>query len=156
MEQPLIAIVDDDKSLRDATECLMRSAGFSAGTFSCGADFLSSPDLSRTACLVTDLNMPGMSGFDLHRRLQSLGRSIPTVLITGQPNESVRTQALSLGIICYLPKPFHDDDLIDTIRSALARGDECKASQRSTSQYLLEYHAGCNCPPAALHDRLGS
>jgi CheY-like chemotaxis protein len=60
MEQPLIAIVDDDESLRDATECFMRSAGFSAGTFSCGADFLSSPDLSRTACLVTDLNMPRM------------------------------------------------------------------------------------------------
>ena len=63
--------------------------------------------------------MPGMSGFDLHRRLQSLGRSIPTVLITGEPNENVRTQALSLGIICYLPKPFRDDDLIDSIHSAL-------------------------------------
>ena len=110
MEQPLIAIVDDDESVRDATECLMRSAGFSAETFSCGADFLSSPDLSRTACLVTDLNMPGMSGFDLHRRLQSLGRSIPTVLITGQPNENVRTQALGLGITCFLPNPFRDDD----------------------------------------------
>jgi FixJ family two-component response regulator len=119
MERPLIAIVDDDESVRDATERLMRSAGFSAETFSRGADFLSSPDLSRTACLVTDLNMPGMSGFDLHRRLQSLGRSIPTVLITGQPNENVRTQALSLGIICYLPKPFRDDDLIDSIHSAL-------------------------------------
>ena len=81
MEQPLIAIVDDDESVRDATERLMRSAGFSVETFSRGADFLSSPDLSGTACLVTDLNMPGMTGFDLHRRLQSLGRSIPTVLI---------------------------------------------------------------------------
>ena len=119
MEQPLIAIVDDDESVRDATERLMRSAGFSAETFSRGADFLSSPDLSRTACLVTDLNMPAMSGFDLHRRLHSLGRSIPTVLITGQPNENVRTQALSLGIICYLPKPFRNDDLIDSIHSAL-------------------------------------
>ena len=119
MEQPLIAIVDDDESVRDATERLMRSAGFSAETFSHGADFLSSPDLSRTACLVTDLNMPAMSGFDLHRRLHSLGRSIPTVLITGQPNENVLTQALSLGIICYLPKPFRNDDLIDSIHSAL-------------------------------------
>ena len=87
MEQPLIAIVDDDESVRDATERLMRSAGFSAETFSRGADFLSSPDLSRTACLVTDLNMPGMSGFDLHRRLQSLGRSIPTV---ARPNSHFR------------------------------------------------------------------
>ena len=119
MEPPLIAIVDDDESVRDAAERLMRSAGFSAETFSRGADFLNSPDLGRTACLVTDLNMPGMSGFDLHRRLQSLGRSIPTVLITGQPNENVRTHALSLGIICYLPKPFRDDDLIGSIHSAL-------------------------------------
>jgi FixJ family two-component response regulator len=125
MEQPLIAIVDDDESVRDATDALMRSAGFCAETFSCGADFLSSPDLSRTACLVTDLNMPGMSGFDLHRRLQSLGRSIPTILITGQPNDNVRAQALSLGIVFYLPKPFRHDDLIHSIRSALARGNEC-------------------------------
>jgi FixJ family two-component response regulator len=125
MEQPLIAIVDDDELMRDATDALMRSAGFSAETFSCGADFLSSPDLSRTACLITDLNMPGMSGFDLHRRLQSLGRSIPTILMTGQPNDNIRTQALSLGIVCYLPKPFRDDDLIDSIRSALAGGNAC-------------------------------
>jgi FixJ family two-component response regulator len=102
MEQPLIAIVDDDESVRDATERLMRSVGI--------------------ACLVTDLNMPGMSGFDLHRRLQLLGRSIPTVLITGQPNENVRTQALSLGIICYLPKPFRDDDLIAASTLRFARG----------------------------------
>jgi FixJ family two-component response regulator len=113
MEHPLIAIVDDDESVRDATERLMRSAGFSTETFFTRRGFLELP------CLVTDLNMPGMSGFDLHRRLQSLGRSIPTVLITGQPNENVRTQALSLGIICYLPKPFRDDDLIDSIHSAL-------------------------------------
>jgi FixJ family two-component response regulator len=106
----------------------MRSVGFSAETFSRGADFLSFPDLSRIACLITDLNMPGMSGFELHRRLQSLGRSIPTVLITGQPNESVRTQALSLGIICYLPKPFRDDDLIDSIHSALRSRQEAGAA----------------------------
>jgi FixJ family two-component response regulator len=71
--------------------------------------------------------MPGMSGFDLHRRLQSLGRSIPTILITGQPNDNVRTQALSLRIACYLPKPFRNDDLIGSIRSALARGNECNS-----------------------------
>src|SRR5262249_7363789 len=77
MEQPLIAIVDDDESARDATERLMHSAGFSAETFSRGADFLSSPDLSRTACLGTDLNMSGRTGFDLHPRLQSFGQAFP-------------------------------------------------------------------------------
>jgi len=60
-----------------------------------------------------------MSGFDLHRRLQSLGRSIPTVLITGQPNEMFEPRPLSLGIIATLPKPFRDDELIDSIHSAL-------------------------------------
>jgi FixJ family two-component response regulator len=123
VERTLIAIVDDDESVRDAIERLMRSVGFSTETFSCSANFLSSPDLSRIGCLVTDLNMPGMNGFDLHRRLRSLGRSIPTVLITGQANENVRTRALGLGIIRYLPKPCRDDDLIDSIRFALARGD---------------------------------
>ncbi|MDL2410852.1 response regulator, partial [Rhizobium calliandrae] len=86
--QPLIAIVDDDVSMREAVEGLVRSLGFDAHAFSSAGDFLRSPDLNRTACLVTDIHMPGMTGLDLHRHLIASGERIPTVLITAHPNES--------------------------------------------------------------------
>jgi FixJ family two-component response regulator len=127
--QPLIAIVDDDESVREATKGLMRSMGLAVEAFACGEDFLRSPHLSRTACLVADVNMPGMSGLDLHRRLSARNKSIPTILITAYPNDSARARALSGGVICYLAKPFGEDDLINCIRSALAdAGDGGSAS----------------------------
>jgi FixJ family two-component response regulator len=118
----LIAIVDDDESVREATKGLMRAVGLVAETFSSGEDFLRSPQLGRTACLVADFNMPGMSGLDLHRRIAALRETIPTILITAYPSESIRAQAVSAGIICYLVKPFSKDKLLSCIRSAL--GDE--------------------------------
>lgn len=120
--KPLIAIVDDDVSMREAIEGLMRSLGFDAETFSSADDFLRFSDLDRTACLVTDIHMPGMSGLDLHRRLVASGKNIPTVLITAYPNENARLRGLDPGIIGYLPKPFGEQDLLDCIRSALPPG----------------------------------
>ena len=119
-KQPLIAIVDDDESVREATKGLMRSMGLAVETFACGEEFLRSPHLSRTACLVADVHMPGMSGLDLHRHLSARNKSIPTILITAYPNDSVRARALSAGVICYLAKPFSEDDLIKCIHSAIA------------------------------------
>jgi FixJ family two-component response regulator len=127
--QRLIAIVDDDESVREATKDLMRSMGLAVEAFACGEDFLRSPHLSRTACLVADINMPGMSGLDLHRHLSARNKSIPTILVTAYPNDSVRVRALSAGVICYLEKPFSEDDLINGIRSAFAdAGDSGNAS----------------------------
>jgi FixJ family two-component response regulator len=127
--QPLIAIVDDDESVREATKGLMRSMGLTAEAFACGEEFLRSPHLNRTACLVADIHMPGMSGLDLHRHLSARNKTIPTILITAYPNDSVRARALSAGVICYLAKPFSEDDLIKCIRSALAdAGDGGSAS----------------------------
>jgi FixJ family two-component response regulator len=119
-QTPLIAIVDDDESVREATKSLMRSLGFAAETFPSGEDFLVWPHLSRTDCLVADVNMPGMTGLDLHRRLLAAGRSIPTILITAYPNDSVRSRALNDGVISYLTKPCDEQDLLLSIRSALA------------------------------------
>ena len=78
-----------------------------------------SSQLSRTACLVTDINMPGMSGFELHHRVAALPESIPTIMITGYPNDGVRERALRAGIVCYLVKPFSEDDLLDCIGTAM-------------------------------------
>lgn len=117
--KPLIAIVDDDVSMREAIEGLMRSLGFDAEAFSSADDFLKFPDLNRTACLVTDIHMPGLSGLDLHRHLVALGKNIPTVLITAYPDENARARGFGPGIVGYLTKPFGEQDLLDCIRSAL-------------------------------------
>jgi FixJ family two-component response regulator len=122
-EPRLIAIVDDDESVREATKGLMRSMGLAVEAFSSGEDFLRSSHVGSTACLVADVNMPGMSGLDLHQRVTALPGGIPTILITAYPNDSIRERALSAGILCYLVKPFSEDDLLNCIRSALSRED---------------------------------
>ena len=127
VKRHLIAIVDDDESVREATKGLIRSVGLAAETFRSGEDFLRSPHLGRAACLVTDVNMPGMSGLDLHRRVATVGKGIPTILITAYPNDSVRARALSAGIICYLIKPFSEEELLRCIRFALDEEDGASA-----------------------------
>jgi FixJ family two-component response regulator len=118
---PIVAIVDDDEAVGNAIEVLMRSIGLVARAFSSGEEFLRSPELSRTGCLVVDFDMPRMSGLDLHNNLSRSGNEIPTVLITAYPSDDVRARALRAGIICYLPKPFDENDLLNCIRTALDR-----------------------------------
>ena len=99
----------------------MRSIGLVAKAFSSAEEFLRSPELSRTTCLVVDFNMPKMSGLDLHDNLARLGKEIPTVLITAYPSDDVRARAIQAGVICYLPKPFDESDLLNCIQTALNR-----------------------------------
>ena len=120
--KPLIAVVDDDASVREAMMSLMRALGFLAETFPCAEDFLKSDGLPRTSCLIADVRMPGMSGLELYRHLVASGKPIPTVLITAHSDDGVRARALKAGIICYLTKPFREDDLLGCIRSALDHG----------------------------------
>jgi FixJ family two-component response regulator len=119
--KPLISIVDDDELIRDAATGLIKSLGYNAVAFASAEDFLSSRQLSQTACLIADINMPEMSGLDLHRELSASGKPIPTVLITAYPDDGVRKRALSAGVIGYLTKPFEEDDLLACVRSALTR-----------------------------------
>ena len=120
-KEALISIVDDDESVREATKGLMKSLGLSAQTFACAEDFLSSNRLQLTACLIADVQMPGISGLDLHRQLLAAGKPIPTILITAYPDENLRTRALSAGVIAYLIKPFNEDDLLECLRTVLGR-----------------------------------
>jgi FixJ family two-component response regulator len=99
----------------------MRSMGLVARAFSSGEEFLRSPELSRTGCLVVDFDMPNMTGLDLHNNLSRLGKTIPTVLITAYPSDDIRSRALQAGIICYLPKPFDESALLNCIQAALNR-----------------------------------
>jgi FixJ family two-component response regulator len=124
--RPIVAIVDDDKAVGNAIEVLMRSIGLAAQAFSSGEEFLRSPELSRTGCLVVDFDMPRMSGLDLHNNLSLLGKQIPTVLITAYPSDEIRARALQAGVICFLPKPFDESDLLNCIRTALDRTEGSK------------------------------
>lgn len=120
-DAPLIAVVDDDPSIRNATRNLLKSAGFSTATFESAAAFLASPSRARTACLVVDLRMPGMSGIELYQALVASGDGFPTVMITAHPEEATQSRALAMGIRYYLSKPFAPDDLLDCVSAALAK-----------------------------------
>ncbi len=115
----VIAIVDDDESVRDALTGLMKSLGYRVLAFGSAKDFLHSKRRRRAACLIADVQMPGMTGPELYDRLIASGEQIPTILITAYPSETVRTRALQAGVKGYLTKPFREDDLLDCIRSAL-------------------------------------
>ena len=115
----LISIVDDDESVREALEDLIQSVGFRVRGFPSAMDFLAFPDIRDTSCVIADVNMPGMSGVELSRRLTELGHAIPTILITAFPKERTRARALEDGVVCYLIKPFDDDALIGCVCSAL-------------------------------------
>ena len=100
--QPLISIVDDDQLMRDSMRQLVKSFGFAVATFPSATAFLTSPDLDETACLIADVQMPGMTGDELYRRLVGDGRAIPTILVTAYPNDRIRARALSDGVVCYI------------------------------------------------------
>ena len=121
---PIVAIVDDDQAVGDAIEVLMRSVGLIAKAFSSGEEFLRSPELSRTGCLVVDFDMPRMNRLGLQYNLSRLDKEIPTVLITAYPSDDIRARALKAGVICYLPKPFEESDLLNCIQAALDRAKQ--------------------------------
>ena len=118
--KPLISIVDDDASVREGTVDLIQAIGFAAEAFEGANDFLNSDRIDSTSCLVADVRMPEMTGLELHDRLVGAGKTIPTILLTAYPNGQDRERALQAGVICYLAKPYNEDDLLDCIRSALA------------------------------------
>jgi FixJ family two-component response regulator len=114
-----IAVVDDDQSVRDAVTNLFRSMGFPAVAFASAEEFLNSGALDKTSCIVLDVQMPGMGGLSLQSHLAATGRQIPIVFVTGYPDAGLRDKAMSLGAVCFLTKPFNEDDLVDGLRSAL-------------------------------------
>jgi FixJ family two-component response regulator len=116
---PLVAIVDDDKSMRDTTKDLLESAGFSAVTFASAAGLLKSRRLSRVACLIADMRMGEMTGLELHQHLVASNHLIPTILMTAYSDERVRAQAIKANVVCYLAKPFAADELLACVRSAV-------------------------------------
>jgi FixJ family two-component response regulator len=101
----LISIVDDDESTRESTKGLVRSFGYQAATFASTEEFLQSDSVDRTACLITDVQMPGLSGIDLQRGLIARGVQMPTIFITAFPEAETRARAIKAGALGYLSKP---------------------------------------------------
>jgi FixJ family two-component response regulator len=119
-EKPkVVAIVDDDELIRDALHGLMKAAGFRALAFASAEEFLNSGEQERTACLIADIRMPGMSGLELQATLNKDHHRIPIIFITAQGDEKMRMQALRAGAVEFLTKPIDDEALLDSIRAAL-------------------------------------
>jgi FixJ family two-component response regulator len=118
----LISIVEDDEPFRESMRKLMTVLGYTVEVFPSARDFLASPLLAATACLVSDVQMPGMSGVELHKHLIKAGHVIPTILVTAYPDEMTRNRALMDGVVCYIAKPVDDDHLERCLRSALDSG----------------------------------
>jgi FixJ family two-component response regulator len=119
----LVSVVEDDQFFRESMRRLMRSLGYSVEAFPSAADFLASPRLVETACLIADLHMPAMTGLELHRHLIAAGYAIPTILVTAYPDNDVRARALNDGVVCYLRKPVDEKHLTRCIQAAFHSGE---------------------------------
>ena len=116
---PVISIVDDDKSVRGAIGTLVRSFGLEADIFECAEAFLLSGRIEKTSCLITDWQMPGLSGVELQELLRARGYSTPIIFITAFPEGRIRTRALNGGAVGFLAKPFGEEMLIGCLEKAL-------------------------------------
>lgn len=117
----VISIIDDDASVREATARLVRSLGHAAAVFSSAEEYLESAQARDSACLITDLHMPGMSGADLQNKLLADGRRTPMIFMTAYFEEKVRDRVLSAGASGFLRKPFEDESLIACLDEALGK-----------------------------------
>ncbi len=118
---PIVFVVDDDPSVRRATERLVHSAGFDVETFGSAAEFLASARPERPACLVLDVRLPGRSGLDLQRELTGSGMDIPIIFVTGHGSIPMTVRAMKAGAVEFLTKPYRRNDLLHAIRAAIER-----------------------------------
>jgi FixJ family two-component response regulator len=117
--KPLVAVVDDDESVREALQSLLRSVGYRAEGFDSAEEFLLSGRLPEMDCLILDVKMSGMGGMVLQELLDGIKRPLPTVFLTAHGDEATRRQAMKLGAVGFLRKPCSDEDLLNAVRLAL-------------------------------------
>src|SRR5262244_919771 len=127
-ENPLIAVVDDDASMRGALRRLLRSVGYRAAAFASAEEFLQAAQLQDTACVIVDVRMPGMSGLELQQHLATIQCPVPLIFITAHGDAEARARALRAGAVDFLYKPFRDEALLGAIRSALQSSREGRTS----------------------------
>jgi len=138
-EQAMVFVVDDDESVRESLESLLRSVGLRVAAFASAQEFLASPRDDVTSCLVLDLRLPGQSGLDLQKRLTELDIQIPIVFITGHGDIPTSVRAMKAGAMEFLTKPFADQDLLDAINQAIERDQTARQHQASLAEILRRY-----------------
>jgi FixJ family two-component response regulator len=114
----MISIIDDDACARGATARVIQSVGYAVATFASAEEFLGSDLINDTSCLITDVHMPGLTGVELYQRLRADGFTAPTIVVTGNPDETMRRQVLAAGAIAFLSKPFGKTALLDCLKAA--------------------------------------
>jgi FixJ family two-component response regulator len=119
--EPVIAIVDDDPSAREGLQSLIESAGWMTETFASAQEFLARPGAEAPSCLVLDLQLPGLSGLDLQKRMAEVGLEIPIVFLTGHGNIPASVQAMKAGAVEFLTKPFDEEELLRAVQEAIER-----------------------------------
>src|ERR1700745_4383805 len=120
-QSQMVSIVDDDPLAREGIKELVESLGYRTRAFVSAQDFLQSGAITKTGCLITDLQMPGLNGLELQERLQAQGCHMPVILITAYPNEKHRSRAMSAGAIGFLSKPFEEQSLVECLAIAVKR-----------------------------------
>jgi FixJ family two-component response regulator len=137
----IVSIVDDDASVRAAMRSLLRSLGFVAFAFESAEDFLRSPRVDDSSCLITDVQMPGMSGLDLQDRLIAQGSRIPIIFITAFPEHTIRSRVQASGALGFLEKPFAGRTMIELVRQAVATQSCWSRRVSSRGKTPLEFNA---------------
>ncbi len=136
---PIVFVVDDDVSVRESLELLLRTAGWQPETFTSAQEFLSRPRAALPCCLVLDVTLPGLNGLELQQQLAER-TDMPIIFITGHGDVPMTVQAMKAGAVEFLTKPFKDDVLLDAIRSAIERS-RAALRQNSQIQVLRDCHA---------------
>lgn len=137
---PIVFVVDDDVSVRESLEALIRFAGWQAAIFESAHDFLAHPRAGVASCLVLDIGLPDLNGLDLQKRIAIERADMPIIFITGRGDVPMTVQAMKAGAVEFLTKPFQDDVLLEAIRSALARS-KVALDQEATMNALRGRHA---------------
>ncbi|HEX4340602.1 MAG TPA: response regulator [Polyangiaceae bacterium] len=137
---PTVFVVDDDISVRESLELLIRTEGLQPETFASAKEFLERPRVPTPSCLVLDVSLPELSGLDLQKLLVADGVAMPIIFITGYADVPMTVQAMKAGAVEFLTKPFHDDELLHAIRGAIARSKNALAHELDL-QALRERHA---------------
>lgn len=137
----VIAIVDDDPSVREGLDSLIRSVGWRVETFASAQEFLARPGVEAPSCLVLDLQLPGLSGLDLQKWMAEAGLEIPIVFLTGHGNIPTSVQAMKAGAVEFLTKPFDEQDLLHAIQEAIERDRRTRQQHAELSDLQRRYHS---------------
>jgi len=143
MREPkvFIAVVDDDLSVREGLESLIRSAGCRVETFASAQEFLARPYTEAPNCLILDLQLPGLSGLDLQKRMAEVGLEIPIVFLTGHGNIPATVRAMKAGAVEFLTKPFDDEELLRAIQEAIERDRRSRQQQTEMHELQVRYES---------------